>query len=112
MEWTRDASGVAPGAPVVDGRMQEAQAVLAGAEIFHGVEAGRLTALRDHLRFVEFACGQTIYAENEESTSFYVIISGKLKIGRCSPDRREKLLAIMGPSDMFGELSIGLGSTT
>jgi hypothetical protein len=27
--------------------MQEAQAVLAGAEIFHGVEAGRLTALSD-----------------------------------------------------------------
>ena len=106
MNWTRDASGVASGAPVVDGRIREAQAVLAGAEIFHGVEAGRLTVLTDHLRFVEFACGQTIYAENEESSSFYVIISGKVKIGRCSPDRREKLLAIMGPSDMFGELSI------
>ena len=47
MEWTRVASGVALGAAVVDGRMQEAQAVLAGAEIFHGVEAGRLAALSD-----------------------------------------------------------------
>jgi len=35
-----------------------------------------------------------------------IIISGKVKIGRRSPDGRENLLTIMGPSDMFGELSI------
>lgn len=29
-----------------------------------------------------------------------------MKIGRRSPDGRENLLTIMGPSDMFGELSI------
>jgi CRP/FNR family transcriptional regulator, cyclic AMP receptor protein len=106
MNWTRDASGIAPDAPAVDGRTREAQAVLVDAEIFRGVEAGRLAALTDHLRLVEFACGEVIYTQNEESSSFYCIISGKVKIGRCSPDGREKLLAIMGPSDMFGELSI------
>ena len=37
---------------------------------------------------------KTIYAKKEESRSFHVIISGTVKIGRCSPDRREKLLAI------------------
>ena len=29
-----------------------------------------------------------------------------MKIGRRSPDGRDNLLAVMGPSDMFGELSI------
>jgi CRP-like cAMP-binding protein len=36
----------------------------------------------------------------------YIILSGKVKLGRHSPDGRENLLAVMGPSDMFGELSV------
>ncbi len=36
----------------------------------------------------------------------YIILSGKVKLGRNAPDGRENLLAIMGPSDMFGELSV------
>ena len=34
------------------------------------------------------------------------MITGKVKIGRRSADGREKLLTIMGPSDMFGVLSM------
>ncbi|MDT4950141.1 MAG: family transcriptional regulator, cyclic receptor protein, partial [Pseudonocardiales bacterium] len=35
-----------------------------------------------------------------------IVISGKVKIGRRYPDGRENLLTIVGPSDMFGEVSI------
>lgn len=34
------------------------------------------------------------------------MLPGKVKIGRRCGDGRENLLAIMGPSDMFGELSM------
>ena len=44
--------------------------------------------------------------EGEPGDRLYIITSGKVKIGRRSPDGRENLLTIMGPSDMFGELSI------
>ena len=47
-----------------------------------------------------------MFAEGEPGDRLYIIISGKVKIGRRSPDGRENLLTIMGPSDMFGELSI------
>ncbi|CAL99678.1 transcriptional regulator, Crp/Fnr family [Saccharopolyspora erythraea NRRL 2338] len=47
-----------------------------------------------------------IFAEGEPGDRLYIIQSGKVKLGRKSPDGRENLLAIMGPSDMFGELSI------
>ena len=46
------------------------------------------------------------FAEGEPGDRLYIIINGKVKIGRRSPDGRENLLTIMGPSDMFGELSI------
>ena len=47
-----------------------------------------------------------MFSQGDPGDRLYIVLSGKVKIGRCSPDGREHLLALMGPSDMFGELSI------
>jgi len=80
--------------------------VLARAGIFQGVEQGAADALARALEPVEFPRGHEIFAEGEQGDRLYIILAGKVKIGRRSPDGRENLLAVMGPSDMFGELSI------
>src|SRR6202012_4190821 len=38
--------------------------------------------------------------------SLFIVLSGKVKLGRRSSDGRENLVAVMGPSDQFGELSL------
>ena len=80
--------------------------ILARAGIFQGVEPTAVSALTKQLQPVDFPRGHTVFAEGEPGDRLYIIISGKVKIGRRSPDGRENLLTIMGPSDMFGELSI------
>ena len=80
--------------------------ILARAGIFQGVEPSAISALTKQLQPVDFPRGHTVFAEGEPGDRLYIIISGKVKIGRRSPDGRENLLTIMGPSDMFGELSI------
>ena len=80
--------------------------ILARAGIFQGVEPSAVSALTKQLQPVDFPRGHVIFAEGEPGDRLYIIISGKVKIGRRSPDGRENLLTIMGPSDMFGELSI------
>ena len=80
--------------------------ILARAGIFQGVEPTAVaSALTKQLQPVDFPRGHTVFAEGEPGDRLYIIISGKVKIGRRSPDGRENLLTIMGPSDMFGELS-------
>ncbi|MGH3495563.1 MAG: Crp/Fnr family transcriptional regulator [Sciscionella sp.] len=79
---------------------------LARAGIFQGVEPAAAEALAQTLDTVEFPRGHVIFAEGEPGDRLFIITSGKVKIGRKSPDGRENLLSIMGPSDMFGELSI------
>jgi CRP/FNR family transcriptional regulator, cyclic AMP receptor protein len=79
---------------------------LARAGIFQGVDPGAAEALARSLDPVDFARGQEIFSEGQQGDRLYIIISGKVKIGRRAPDGRENLLAVMGPSDMFGELSI------
>jgi CRP-like cAMP-binding protein len=80
--------------------------ILASAGIFHRIEPSALSALTSQLDCVDFPCGHTVFAEAEPGDRLFIIISEKVKIGRRSPDGRENLLSILGPSDMFGELSI------
>ena len=79
---------------------------LARAGIFQGVEPTAVAALAKQLQPVDFPRGHVIFNEGEPGDRLYIITTGKVKIGRRSPDGRENLLTIMGPSDMFGELSI------
>jgi len=87
-------------------RRHEVDEVLARAGIFQGVEPAAAEALAQTLESVEFPRGHVIFQEGEPGDKLYIILSGKVKIGRKSADGRENLLGIFGPADMFGELSI------
>lgn len=86
--------------------MGEVHEILSRAGIFQGVESAAVNALIEQLDSTTFPRGTTIFDEGEPGDRLYIIISGKVKLARHAPDGRENLLTIMGPSDMFGELSI------
>ncbi|MDF8264815.1 Crp/Fnr family transcriptional regulator [Luteipulveratus flavus] len=50
--------------------------------------------------------GEELFREGDQGDRLYVITAGKVKLGRRSPDGRENLLAILGPGEMLGELSL------
>lgn len=50
--------------------------------------------------------GDELFHEGDPGDRLYVITEGKVKLGRSSSDGRENLLAILGPGEMFGELSL------
>jgi CRP/FNR family cyclic AMP-dependent transcriptional regulator len=75
------------------------------AGVFQGVDSA-VIAITKHLQPLDFKRRATVFAEGEPADRLYIIISGKVKIGHRSPDGREHLLAIMGPPEMFGEVSI------
>ncbi|MDT5257587.1 MAG: family transcriptional regulator, cyclic receptor protein [Mycobacterium sp.] len=80
--------------------------ILARADLLQGVQPGVISALSAQLQPLDFPCGHVVFAEGEPGDRLYVVISGRVKIGRRCPEGRENLLAVMGPSDMFGELSM------
>jgi len=53
--------------------------------------------------------GQTIFSEGDEGTGFYVLISGKVKIFKLSPEGKEQILHVLGPGEPFGEASVFAG---
>jgi CRP/FNR family transcriptional regulator, cyclic AMP receptor protein len=50
--------------------------------------------------------GESLFAEGDPGDRLYLIVDGKIKLGATSGDGRETLLAILGPGEMFGELSL------
>ena len=54
---------------------------------------------------VTFAKGDIIFCEYEPGTSFYFLMEGRVKILKIIADK-EKILDIMYPGEMFGEMSI------
>lgn len=80
--------------------------VVVRAGLFHNVDPAAVAAVTDQLTPVRFSRQQNVYTEGEPGDQLYIIVSGKIKLGRQCADGRGHLLAIVGPAEMFGELSI------
>lgn len=50
--------------------------------------------------------GSTLFQEGDAGDRLYVVTAGKIKLSHASGDGRESVLAVLGPGDMFGELSL------
>lgn len=53
--------------------------------------------------------GQIIFSEGDEGSGFYVVISGRVKVFKLSPDGKEQILHVFGPGEPFGEASVFAG---
>jgi CRP/FNR family cyclic AMP-dependent transcriptional regulator len=80
--------------------------IMTRAGILRCVEPGAASALIKQLHPSEFGAGQTIFAEGDPGDRLYIITSGKVKISLRGPHGRAHLRAIMGPTDVFGELAV------
>jgi CRP-like cAMP-binding protein len=80
--------------------------VLARSGLFGGVDPVAADVLAKELDTVEVQKGETLFSEGESGSSLYIVLSGKIKLGRRAADGRQNLVAIMGPSDIVGELSL------
>lgn len=80
--------------------------VVLSAPLFAGIDPEAARALLASMTRVDLTRGVTLFHEGEPGDRLYVIADGKVKLGRRSPDGRENLLSILGPGEMFGELSL------
>ena len=80
--------------------------VLRRAPLFSALDDEAATALRTSMSETRLRRSEVLFHEGDEGDKLYIITDGKVKLGRTSSDGRENLLAILGPGQMFGELSL------
>ena len=86
--------------------MPHEEEVVRRAPLFTALDEAAAVSLRASMDSVKIAKGSILFKEGDEGEHLYVIIDGKLKLGTSSGDGRENLLSILGPGEMFGELSL------
>jgi CRP-like cAMP-binding protein len=80
--------------------------VIRRAPLFTALDDAAATTLRESMTQVKVTKGHTLFKEGDAGDRLFVVVEGKLKLGTSSGDGRENLLSILGPGDMFGELSL------
>ena len=79
---------------------------LGRSPLFAALEPAAQQELRAQMVEVRLPRGQSLFDEGDPGDRLYVVTEGKVKLGRTAGDGRENLLAVMGPGEMFGELSL------
>ncbi|KQR08476.1 Crp/Fnr family transcriptional regulator [Cellulomonas sp. Leaf334] len=80
--------------------------IVLSAPLFAGLDPEASETLVATMKPIEIARGDALFQEGEPGDRLYVVREGKIKLGRRSNDGRENLLAVLGPGEMFGELSL------
>ena len=80
--------------------------VLRQAPLFSSLDDEAAASLRSSMSETRIGRGDVLFHEGDSGDRLYVVTDGKIKLGRTSADGRENLLAILGPGQMFGELSL------
>ncbi|MDP2360191.1 MAG: Crp/Fnr family transcriptional regulator [bacterium] len=74
--------------------------------LFEDLEDGDLMRVAERLSVKRYRKNNLIIFEEDEGQVLFVIRSGRVKISRINSSGEEVILAILGPADFFGELSI------
>jgi CRP/FNR family cyclic AMP-dependent transcriptional regulator len=76
------------------------------AGVFADLDSGDRGAFIRHLKPAVFARGRTIFSQGHTAGDVYLIDEGKVKLTRTSPEGRTRLIEVLGPGDVFGELAV------
>jgi CRP/FNR family cyclic AMP-dependent transcriptional regulator len=81
-------------------------AVLAQLDLFRGLSSAELLRINDLLGRTKFPAGAMILTANQPGEVAYIILSGTLKVSVLQDNGRELTLALLGPGEIVGELSL------
>jgi CRP-like cAMP-binding protein len=82
---------------------------IARVPLFEGLPPGQIEDLAMIVTDQVFRKGETIFSEGEDGNGFYVVITGRVKIFKLSPEGKEQILHFFGPGEPFGEVPVFAG---
>ena len=74
--------------------------------LFAGLSESQYDVLATGSTRRSFPRNRTIVSEGEPSQSLYILLSGRAKVQRSDAEGKEVILAMIGPGEFFGEMSL------
>jgi len=84
---------------------------LTNTPLFQGLPEPQVDKLTRIVTEHSFAGGQVIFAEGDKADGFYIVVTGRVKIYKLSPEGKEQILHVFGPGEPFAEVAMFSGGT-
>jgi CRP-like cAMP-binding protein len=84
-------------------RNQEIIDALRQSHLFSRLTDLQMQRVYRHAKIVQLEDGQLLFAQGEAVRYFYLVLQGKIKLYRMSPDGQEKIIEIVPAGEVFAE---------
>jgi CRP-like cAMP-binding protein len=84
-------------------RNQEIIDALRQSHLFSRLTDLQLQRVYRHAKIIQLEDGQLLFAQGETVRYFYLVLQGKIKLYRMSPDGQEKIIEIVPAGEVFAE---------
>jgi CRP/FNR family transcriptional regulator len=89
----------------------ELEEFLGNSQMFFGLPTDEIEALLSITQQQTYQKGETIFWEGDTGTGFFLVISGKVKVFKISPEGKEQILQVFGSHEHFAEVPAFDGQT-
>lgn len=85
-------------------------AIIRRSMLFAGLSDEDITRIADITASRAFKRGQIIFSEGEPASAFYLVVYGRVKVFKVSPEGKEQVLHIINVAEPFGEVPVFSGT--
>lgn len=89
----------------------EKDAVLETIPLFRGMTQEQRAAVAQVAVEKKYGKNEVIFTEGAEADGFYVVVTGRVKIYKLSPDGKEQILHLFGEGEPFAEAAVFAGTS-
>lgn len=83
--------------------------IVADIPLFHGLSPGQCAKLGAIALRKYYSKGQRFFSEGDDADGFYIILSGRVKVFKLSPEGKEQIFHILEAPEPFGEAAVFAG---
>ncbi len=82
---------------------------LAHSPLFQGLSEPQVNTLTRIVTEHSFGGGQVIFSEGDKADGFYIVVTGRVKVYKLSPEGKEQILHVIEPGEPFAEVAMFSG---
>ena len=89
--------------------MKKISNIISATPLFKGLPEGHLQEIEQIAVNKYFNKDESIFFDGEKASGFFVVVEGRIKIYKVSPEGKEQILHIFGSGEPFGEVPVFSG---
>ena len=78
------------------------RSLIADMPLFNGFGPGQLDSVLSGARSVRYPKGSAVFEQDGEAHSFFLLLHGRLRVVRLTPDGQQVVVRFVNPGDIFG----------